>query len=78
MRTRTRVTVTLPDAALEAARRDVERGAATSLSAWVAEAVETKARREQLEQVLDELLEAAGGPLTSEEVAWARGQLRAR
>lgn len=75
MRTRTRVTVTVPDTVLEAARRDVERGAAPSLSAWLTDAAETKARCERLEAVLDDLLERTGGPLTEEEAAWARSQL---
>jgi hypothetical protein len=76
MRTRTRVTVTVPDEVLEVARRDVDKGSATSLSAWVTEAAEAKARRESLEQVLDNLLEASGGPLTEEETSWARSQLQ--
>ena len=78
MRTRTRVTVTVPDEILEVARRDVESGSATSLSAWVTEAAEAKARRESLGQVLDSLLAASGGPLTEEEVSWAQSQLQAR
>lgn len=75
MRTKTRVTVTVPDEVLEVARRDVERGTSPSLSAWVTEAAEAKARRESLARVLDDLLEASGGPLSAEEEAWARGQL---
>jgi hypothetical protein len=78
MRTKSRVTVTVPDAVLEAARRDVESGSATSVSAWVTEAAEAKARRESLDHVLHSLLEATGGPLTKEEVAWARSQLQER
>lgn len=78
MRTRTRVTVTVPDEVLEVARRDVDRGFAPSLSAWVTDAAEAKARRESLEQVLDSLLAASGGPLTKDEESWARSQLRVR
>jgi len=78
MQTKTRVTVTIPDAVLKAARRDVESGVAPSLSAWVTDAAEAKARRESLDHVLDELLEASGGPLTEEEKEWARAQLQAR
>jgi hypothetical protein len=77
MRTTTRVTVTVPDAVLEAARRDVASGAAPSVSAWVTEAAQAKARRESLGNVLDDLLEVAGGPLSEEEMAWTRAQLRA-
>ena len=78
MQTRSRVTVTVPDTVLAAARRDVESGAATSLSAWVTEAAEAKARRESLGQVLDDLLDACGGPLSQEEATWARDQLQAQ
>ena len=78
MQTKTRVTVTVPDAVLKVARRDVESGVAPSLSAWVTDAAEAKARRESLDHVLDELLEASGGPLTEEETEWARAQLQAR
>jgi len=70
--------VTVPDAVLDVARRDVESGAAASLSAWVTEAAEAKAEHVHLERVLDELLEMAGGPLTAEEDLWARDQLRER
>ncbi len=70
--------MTVPDSVLAVARHDVERGAAASLSAWVTEAAEAKARRESLADVLAELLEESGGPLSTEESAWARAQLRAR
>ncbi|MGD0440296.1 MAG: YlcI/YnfO family protein [Acidimicrobiales bacterium] len=78
MQTKTRVTVTVPDAVLQAARRDVKSGVAPSLSAWVTDAAEAKARRESLGHVLDDLLAASGGPLSEEETEWARAQLRAR
>jgi len=76
MRTTTRVTVTVPDEVLEAARSDVQRGAAASLSAWITQAAEAKARTETLDHVLDELLGDTGGPLTEEEITWARAQLQ--
>jgi hypothetical protein len=76
MRTTTRVTVTVPAAVLEAARSDVQRGAARSLSAWITQAAEAKARTETLNYVLDDLLADTGGPLTDEEIAWARAQLQ--
>lgn len=77
MRSRSRVTVTIPDEVLEVARRAVESGSATSLSAWVVEAAEAKTRRESLGQVLDDLLAASGGPLSEEETSRARAQLQA-
>ena len=78
MQRRSRVTVTVPDDVLAVARNDVASGAAPSLSAWVTDAAETKARRESLTHVLDELLEASGGPLSAEDTAWARDQLQAQ
>jgi hypothetical protein len=67
--------VTVPDEVLDVARRDVERGTSPSLSSWVTEAAEAKARRERLSHVLDDLLEATGGPLSPDEEARARAQL---
>jgi hypothetical protein len=75
MQTRERVTVTVPVEVLAAARRDVEAGVATSVSAWITDAAEAKARQETLDEVLADLLEASGGPLSDEERAWARNQL---
>ena len=57
------------------ARREVEQGRSPSLSSWVTDAAEAKARRESLSHVLDDLLEASGGPLSPDEEAWARAQL---
>ena len=65
----------MPDEVLDVARRDVERGTSPSLSSWVTEAAEAKARRESLSHVLDDLLEATGGPLSPDEEARARAQL---
>ena len=78
MQKRSRVTVTVPNTVLAAARHDVASGGAASLSAWVTDAAEAKTRRESLIHVLDELLEASGGPLSCEETTWAREQLRVR
>ena len=69
--------MTVPDDVLATARSDVASGGASPLSAWITEAAEAKARRESLSHVLDELLEATGGPLSAEETAWARDQLQA-
>ena len=70
--------MTVPDDVLAVARNDVASGAAPSLSAWVTDAAEAKARRESITHVLDALLDATGGPLSPEETAWARDQLQAR
>lgn len=75
MQMKERVTVTIPSDVLVAARRDVQSGAATSLSAWITEAAEAKARRESLSDVLADIANETGGPLTDEERQWARQQL---
>ena len=71
---RQRVTVTVPPEALEAAERDVADGKAASVSAWVSEAMEAKARRESLKDLLAEI-RAEIGPATREETEWARAVL---
>jgi hypothetical protein len=75
MRTRQRVTVTVPHDALAVAEADVAAGRSPSVSAWVAEAMEAKARAEALRDVVNDLAIEAGGPLTEEELAWARQRL---
>ncbi len=71
---RRRVTVTVPPAALEAAERDVGAGLAPSVSAWVGAAMEEKAHRETLRDLLAEI-RAEIGPATEEETQWARSVL---
>lgn len=75
MRSRERLTVTVPHAVLAAAKADVAAGAAPSVSAWITEAATTKARREGLAEVLADLLAQSGGPLTDEERSWAESHL---
>ena len=69
-----RVTVTVSRAVLAKAERQVKRGQARSVSAWVDAAMEEKARREDLASLLAEM-RAENGPPTAEEQAWARGVL---
>ena len=71
---RRRVTVTVPPAALEAAERDVGAGRAPSVSAWVGAAMEEKAHRETLKELLAEI-RGEIGPATEEETRWARSAL---
>ena len=71
---RTRVTVTVDEAAVHAAEAAVEAGRAPSVSAWVAAAMTERAQREQLEDVLAEIRKDLG-PATDEETAWARSVL---
>jgi len=59
--------VSLPALAAESARRAVRRGRATSVSAYVAAAIEEKAKLDDLAVLLNEMLAASGGPLTATE-----------
>ena len=56
------------------AERQVKRGRAKSLSAWVDTAMEEKARREDLAALLTEM-KAENGPPSAKEEAWARAVL---
>jgi hypothetical protein len=71
---RTRVTVSVDEASVRAAEAAVAAGEAASVSAWVAEAMQAKAHRERLADVLSEI-RAELGPATEEETAWARSAL---
>lgn len=70
----TRITVSLPRARVEEAERAVAEGRASSVSAYVAQAMEDKGRRSTLQQVLDETY--ADDPLTEDEIAWGEAVLR--
>ena len=69
-----RVTVTVRREVLKRAERQVKRGKAKSVSAWIDSAMEEKARREDLAALLAEM-RAENGPPTKEEEAWARNVL---
>ncbi len=71
---RARVTVTVRREVLRKAERQVRRGRAKSVSAWVDSAMEEKARREDLAALLAEM-KAENGPATAKEEAWARAVL---
>lgn len=62
-----KIAVSLPWRVAESARRAVRRGRATSVSAYVAGAIEEKAKLDDLATLLDEMLAASGGPLTAAE-----------
>lgn len=66
-----RVTVTVGRQVLEKAEKQVKRGRAKSVSAWVDAAMEEKARREDLAALLAEM-KAENGPATKKEQEWAR------
>jgi hypothetical protein len=69
-----RVTVTVRREVLAKAERQVKRGSARSVSAWVDAAMEEKARREDLATLLSEMRAENGSP-SAEEQAWARAVL---
>jgi hypothetical protein len=62
-----KLAVSLPTRTAESARRAVRRGQAASVSAYVAAAVEERAKLHDLEALLDEMLAESGGPLTAAE-----------
>lgn len=62
-----KIAVSLPDHLVEQARRAVAEGRAASVSAYVAAALAEKSQRDDLGALLDEMLEASGGPLTGAE-----------
>jgi hypothetical protein len=62
-----KLAVSLPVQAAQSARRAVRQGRATSVSAYIAEAIEDKAKLYDLAALLDEMLAASGGPLTAAE-----------
>jgi hypothetical protein len=69
-----RITVTVDEAAVAAAEAAVAAGTARSVSAWVAAAMNERANRERLSDVLTGI-RAELGPPTDEETAWARSVL---
>ena len=62
-----KIAVSLPMRAAETARRAVRLGKATSVSAYVATAIEEHANRDGLAALLDEMLAETGGPMTAAE-----------
>ena len=73
--TTAKVTVSLDPAVAERARRDVAEGKAKSLSAWLNDAGRARVEGEDLAEVLAELFDETGGPLTDQELALARQRL---
>jgi len=71
----TKVTVSLDSAVADRARRDVAEGKAKSLSAWLNDAGRARAEGQDLAEVLAELFDETGGPLTEQELARAHQRL---
>jgi hypothetical protein len=59
-----KVAVSVPRETLRRAKRAVRRGRASSLSAYVAAALDQKATLDELDDLLNEMLEETGGPMT--------------
>ena len=70
-----KIAVSLPNELVEHARREVREGRARSVSAYVADAIAERSERESLEDLLDEMLAASGGPMTDAERARADERL---
>ena len=65
--TKAKIAVTLPPDMVARARRAVRKGEVASVSAYVAAALEEKAKLEDLASMLDDMLEETGGPLSARE-----------
>jgi len=65
--TTSKIAVSLPSELVEQARRAVAERRAPSVSAYVARALEEKAKLDDLGSLLDEMLGQSGGPLTGAE-----------
>ena len=65
--TSTKIAVSLPAGLVEHAKRAVAEGRSSSVSAYVARAMEEQAKLDDLASMLDEMLAETGGPLTASE-----------
>lgn len=72
----TKIAISLPAPAVKRVRAAVKAGRAPSVSAYIAAALEERARLDDLAGLLDEMLAEAGGPLTAAEKAAAERALR--
>jgi hypothetical protein len=73
--TASKIAVSLPAPLVDRAKQAVLSGRAPSVSAYVASALEEKAKLDDLAELLDAMLAATGGPLTAAEQAAADGAL---
>jgi len=62
-----KIAVSLPRGIADRVRRAVRQGRAASVSAYVAAALEEKAKLDELSTLLDEMLAESGGPLSVSE-----------
>lgn len=73
--TAVKIAVTVPEQVLKRARAQVRAGKAKTLSSLVSAAVEEKVARDELADIL-EALDAAHGPLSKADKAWAKRVLK--
>jgi Arc/MetJ-type ribon-helix-helix transcriptional regulator len=79
MASTTKFTITLDNAQFEEIKRIVGAGQAPSVSAFVKKAIDTALNDAQgWDRMLNEMLEATGGPLTDAERRWADRMLGLR
>jgi len=64
-----KVAISLPRVTYQRAKRAVSRGRASSLSAYVANALDQKAMLDELDELLNDMLDQTGGPMTAAEEA---------
>lgn len=64
-----KIAVSLSQKTIDALHRAVDEGQAPSASAFVEEAVREKLGVDDLDELLAEMLEETGGPMTPEEIA---------
>jgi Arc/MetJ-type ribon-helix-helix transcriptional regulator len=62
--TAAKIAVSIPESVVKRVRHAVVKGRAPSVSAYVTTALENQVRLDELEDMLEEMLERSGGPLT--------------
>jgi hypothetical protein len=67
MSTSAKIAISLPRRLAQRAQRAVRQGHASSVSAYVASALEEKVKLDELSTLLDEMLAESGGPLSAAE-----------
>jgi Arc/MetJ-type ribon-helix-helix transcriptional regulator len=72
----TKIAVSLPDELVKQAREAVREGRASSVSAYIAESVTQRERKDSLIELLDDLDRELGPPDAAAQV-WANGVARA-
>jgi Arc/MetJ-type ribon-helix-helix transcriptional regulator len=75
--TAAKIAITLPPEQLERVRRAVSEGRASSVSAYISQALDQQDREESLADVLRDMTQKHGEP-TSEDRAWAQDVLARR